>query len=146
LSGKEQRWGDYSGTQTDWDAIGAVWVEGIFGRADSKYGNYMARLTSPYYTTSVKDGGTIKAQASRLFPNPALEFVNYEFNVEKGQAFTFAIYDVAGKVVDKLLVAYCKSGRNMIQFNIAPLAPGTYFVKALGTEGEQIAAHKLIRQ
>ncbi len=31
LAQKEQRWGDYSGSQPDWNVPGAVWVEGIFG-------------------------------------------------------------------------------------------------------------------
>ncbi len=146
LTGKEQRWGDYSASHTDWDAIGAVWVEGIFGRKDFRYGNYMARLASPYYTNAVEDNGTIRAQAARLFPDPAWEYVNYEFNVEKAQSFSFVIYDVNGKVVDKLLDSYCQRGRNMIQFNIAPLAHGIYFLKAQGKEGEQLPVHKLLRQ
>jgi hypothetical protein len=145
LSGKEQRWGDYSGSHTDWNAIGAVWVEGIFGRSDAKYGNYMARLASPFYENAVQDAGSIKAQASKLFPDPASSFVNFEFNVAHPQSFSFVIYDATGKVVDKVLYAYCKKGRNMIQFNIAPLPSGSYFLKALGAEGENIPVHKLIK-
>lgn len=147
LSGKEQRWGDYSGSHTDWDAIGAIWVEGIFGRKDFRYGNYMARLTSPYYVPSaVADASTARATTARLYPAPAMEYVTFEFAVEKPQSFRFVIYDITGKVVDNLVDTYCKKGKNLIQFNVAPLAPGTYFLKALGSEGETIPVHKLIRQ
>jgi hypothetical protein len=146
LSGKEQRWGDYSGSHTDWDAIGAVWTVGIFGRRDNRYGNYMARLASPFYTSSVPEAGTIHAQASKLFPDPAWEYVNFEFNVSKPQYFTFGVFDVSGKMVDQVLATYCKAGRNLIQFNVAPLAPGMYLLKAMGNEGEVIPVHKLIRQ
>jgi len=145
LSGKEQRWGDYSGSQPDWDAPGAVWVLGIFGKSDSRYGNYMARLASPYYVSAASELSTAKVPA-KVYPVPSLEFVNFEFTVEKAQSFSFMIYDMSGRVVDKVLNTYCKKGRNMIQFNIATLAQGNYFLKATGSEGEEIPVHKLTRQ
>ncbi len=145
LTDKQQRWGDYSGSQPDWDAPGAVWVEGIFGRKDARYGNYMARLASPYYSNAATQAETSNVSA-KVFPVPSLEFVNYEFSVAAEQSFSFVIYDMAGKVVDKVLDAQCKKGRNIIQFNIAPLAPGTYFLQAIGADGTQIPVHKLIRQ
>ena len=144
LSGKEQRWGDYSGSQPQWNALGVVWVEGIYGRKDHTYGNYLAQLASPTFT-----GVPVvrrPAATSNLYPNPAIELVSLEFNVDQEQLFSFVIYDAQGRIVDKLLDKFCTEGKNVIQFNVAPLLQGTYFVKATGDKGENIAAHTFVRR
>jgi len=143
LSGKEQRWGDYSGSQQDWNEPGAVWVEGIFGRSDSRYGNYMAKLTTPSW---VKTPEIAESNGrGRVFPNPAWEIVSYEFNVTKAQSFSFALYDVQGRLVDKVLDTYCKKGHNLVRLNVAPLPAGVYTLRATGSEGEVVDVHQVIR-
>ncbi len=145
ISGPElQRWGDYSGSQPDWTTPGSVWVLGIFGRKDRKYGNYMARLTSPYYQGV--PAVAPKAQPVNLYPNPAMEYVEFEFNVAKEQAFSFFIYDMQGRQVDKIADNFCHDGKNIIQFNIASLPPGTYMLKANGSLGEQISVHRFVKR
>jgi len=141
----EQRWGDYSGSQPDWTTTGSVWVEGIFGKTNQQYGNYMAKLVSQYRTgvPVVLPGA---ATPSKLYPNPSFNFVSFDFNVAHQQLFSFIIYDARGREVEKILDNYCNEGRNVIQFNIAPLAPGTYFLKAVGTNGEYIPVHAFVRQ
>lgn len=143
LAGKEQRWGDYSGSQQDWNEPGAVWVEGIFGRSDSRYGNFMAKLTTPSW---VKTPEVVKANPrGRVFPNPAWEIVSYEFTIEKAQSFSFALYDMAGRLVDKVLDTYCKKGHNLVRLNVATLPAGTYLLRATGAEGEVVDVHQVIR-
>ena len=145
LSQQEQRWGDYSGSQPDWNNLGTVWAVGIYGRADHNYGNYMAKLSSPY-NVSVPVVPAIGNAPSKVYPNPAFKFVRYEFTVAKEQNYNFFIYDIQGREVDKLTEQYCHDGKNIIDFNIAPLAPGTYFLKATGADGENITVHTFIRQ
>ncbi len=155
LPGKEQRWGDYSGSQPEWDSSGVVWVAGIYSRkdptSDNSYGDYMAQLTSPYRVVPPVHGIGVPelshvAATSKVYPNPAWEFVSFDFIVDQEQAFSFLIYDVQGRVVDKLTDQYCRTGKSVIQFNIAPLVPGTYFLKAIGVKGEKIAVHTFIRR
>ncbi len=145
LAQKEQRWGDYSGSQPDWTTLGSVWVEGIYGRKNRQYGNFMAKLASPY-PVGVPTVPQATAAPSVLYPNPGLEYISFEFNVAKEQAFSFIIYDVAGKVVDKIADTYCHDGKNVIRFNILPLQPGNYFLKAIGANGESIEVHSFIRK
>ncbi|MES2701678.1 MAG: T9SS type A sorting domain-containing protein [Bacteroidota bacterium] len=145
LAQKEQRWGDYSGSQPDWGAQGAVWVEGIFGRKDRRYGNYMARLASPYFVGIPQvPAGT--PGTSKLYPVPAAEYVRLEFSVQQEQVFSFYIYDAMGRVVDKITDYLCPAGKNVIQFNTAPLPPGTYFLRAAGAAGEALPAKTFIRK
>lgn len=138
LGQKLQRWGDYSGSQPDWFLRGAVWVGGIYGRKDRKYGNYMAQLTSPYHVKITTPAD--KRAPAKLYPNPAMEYISFEFTVHSTQLFSFYIYDLQGRLVDKVTDNLCKEGQNTMSFNIAPLAPGSYVLKATGTKGEEIPA------
>jgi hypothetical protein len=143
LPGTEQRWGDYSGSQPCWNAIGVVWVEGIFGRSNHIYGDYIARLKSPL-ATAVNEPHTPLTSAGKLFPIPAWELVTYEFSVQQEQVFSFIIFDTRGRAVVKLTDAYCQEGRNLINFNVSSLPNGTYFLKAVGGKGETIPVHTIV--
>jgi hypothetical protein len=143
MPGKQQRWGDYSGSQPEWNAIGVVWVDGIFGRKNKNYGNYMAQLVSPNFTGVPTVAP--KISETRLYPVPAMQYVKLEFSLEKAQGYSFYIYDVAGKVVDKILDRYCSEGRNIIQFNTAALPSGTYFLRAAGEDGTTIPVKSFVR-
>ena len=144
LTGTEQRWGDYSGTQPQWGAPGVVWAEGIYGLASHQYGNYMAQLISPYFT-GVKPL-TTTAKPSNLYPNPAFQYVSFEFSISQPQSVEFAICDAMGRVVDRLPVSYCQEGRNVLQFNIASLASGTYFLKGVGAQGDKIETRTFLKK
>ena len=144
----EQRWGDYSGSQPDWTTPGSVWVVGIYGKkyhSSNIYGDYMAQLISPYHT-GVPVISPAVATTAKLFPNPSFEYINFEFNVIKDQVFSFYIYDINGKLVDKVTDNYCREGQNILKFNIAPLAPGTYFLRATGSLGEGVPSKMFERQ
>ncbi|HXS36872.1 MAG TPA: T9SS type A sorting domain-containing protein [Flavipsychrobacter sp.] len=140
----EQRWGDYSGSQPQWNAIGNVWVEGIYGRHDHNYGNYMAKLTSPFYTNVPVQ--QVVSQPSVLYPNPAWQYMQLQFGIDKDEVVNFTIYNMQGQTVDKILSTYCKEGQNIIQFNVAPLAPGTYFLKGMNVSGSVVFTNRFVRQ
>ncbi len=139
LAQKEQRWGDYTASQPDWSLNGAVWVCGNFGRHDRKYGNYMAQLISPYHT-GVNNLPNRKSAPVKLYPNPAGQNLSYEFTVTKDQVFSFFIYDLQGRLVDKLIDNFCTEGINIIRFNTGALPQGTYVLKGTGSLGETVPA------
>jgi len=143
--GHEQRWGDYSGSQPDWNSIGKVWVNGLYGRQFKSYGNYVAKLVSPYYTTVPQVPNTTEIP-SVLYPNPAEQFIQLSFEMNKDQLVDFVIYDIQGRMVDKLLHSYCHDGKNIVTFNIASLVKGTYYLRAVSTQGKIIATHSFVRQ
>lgn len=145
LTGKEQRWGDYSGSQPQWNDMESVWIEGIFGHIDGNYGNYMARLLSPNYT-GVPQTAAAPVQQSVLYPNPSWQFVQLKFEIEEEQMVNFVIYNTQGRMVDKLLSHFCQEGTNTVQFNVAPLPVGTYFLKATDAKGKVLSTHSFVRQ
>ncbi len=143
--GHVQRWGDYSGSQPDWTTLGSVWCEGIYGRKSQQYGNFIARLSSPYRVATPVVTRQPKP-VSTIYPNPGFEYVSFDFNVTTEQYFSFYIYDAQGKMADKVLDNNCTAGKNIIRFNIASLTPGVYLLKAVGNKGEQIEVHSFIKK
>lgn len=144
VTGKQQRWGDYMGSQVQWDTIGNVWVNGIYGRKDKNYGNFMAKLASPNTNGIITVPPFVSD--SRLFPNPAFEYVRFEFELADDGVINFSVYNVVGKKVDEILQQHCEAGKNRIQFNVASLSPGIYFLKAQNTKGKEVMVKRFIKQ
>lgn len=143
LAQKQQRWGDYMGAQVDWNNTGSVWIEGIYGRTGQSYGSWIAKLNSPLL--AVNNTNTKNADY-KLYPNPALHYISFEFEVVQSTKTTFYIYDIQGKLVDKLLEHPCKQGLNRIQFNIGTLPAGNYVLKATSIEGAEIMSRKFVKE
>ncbi len=147
LSGKEQRWGDYSGAQVDWNNAGSVWVVGIYGKkvgTASQYGNWMAKLQAPNTVSIAKQENV--ALDAKVYPNPAFQFVDFEFKLKEAAAVSFVIYNMQGQKVDQVLEQGCKRGRNLIRFNISTLPVGQYILKAQTASGERVMAENFIKQ
>lgn len=143
LTSKEQRWGDYTGSQIDWNQPGAVWVLGIYGRRDKKYGNWMAKLNSPLL--KVQDNKAANSDV-KLYPNPTAKYIRLEFEVQEPERLAFFIYDVTGRVVDKLTEQQCEEGKNLIQFDTYSLSSGTYYLKVMNTHGGIITTKSFVKQ
>jgi hypothetical protein len=144
--GPVQRWGDYMGAQPDYNTTGAAWIEGIYGRREKSgpvyignYGNWMAKVSSPLVQIP-------KTTSTLLYPNPSFQYIRFEFNVDAEQLYSFVIYDMQGKVVDKVLEQKCEEGRNRLSFNIAALSAGMYHMNVLDGNGKSISRHKFIKQ
>lgn len=145
ISGKEQRWGDYSGSQPNWNAIGCVWVEGLFGSASHNYEDYFAELASPYFTGVAKQNIPIRP-TGKLYPDPAKEMVRFEFSTEKEQQYSFMIYDMQGRQVVKLADKVCNAGYNVIQFNIRSFKTGMYLLQAIGNDGSITEVSRFMKE
>lgn len=143
LAGKEQRWGDYTGSQVDFNSLGSVWVVGIYGRADNQYGNWIAKLNSP--VLGVKENLVAKDKGT-VYPNPVNTYLSYSFTLEAEMSMYFTIYDIQGKKVHELIAKKCKKGTNLIQFNTASLPAGTYILKGVSAEGKDVMNERFVKQ
>jgi len=140
LTGKQQRWGDYMGAQVEWDSVGSVWVEGIYGRVGNSYGNWLAKLNYGLKAEQVAPINTV------LYPNPAVDIVNIDFELSQGEGVSFAIYDIQGRLLDKILDYKCKKGANRITFSTSYLAVGNYMLRAISENGEEIISQTFTKQ
>lgn len=143
LVGKEQRWGDYTGSQVDFNSPGSVWIVGIYGRADNNYGNWIAKLNSPALGVTETAKGK---ELNVVYPNPVNTYLSYSFNMQDEAAVTFAIYDINGRMVHELITKKCRKGKNLIQFNTATLPTGTYILKGTHHEGGEVMTERFVKQ
>ncbi len=145
LTDKEQRWGDYSGSQVKWNNIGEVWAEGIYGRKNRRYGSYMVQIYSPYYGIPETPPADTTTGPPSIYPNPAWSFVNFEFYLKEDQTVKIAIYDMSGKLVDRFNDQYCYKGKNVMQFNTSPLPAAHYAVRITAADGSKIAVFRFVK-
>ncbi len=144
LTQREQRWGDYSGSQPKWDALGTVWVDGIFAKRNNDYGCYVAELKAPYRTGIQQP--TKHNTISNLYPNPALRNISLEFELPEAQGVHLYIFDITGAQVADLGEHHGYEGKNLLEINIASLPSGTYLVKGTGTANGNFSTAKFVKQ
>ncbi len=141
-----QRWGDYTGSQPQWDLPGHVWIVGMYGKQNKGYSTWMARLRSPFVPgVSVAPVAKSVAAPSTLYPNPAIEFIRLRFSLEEAAYLRFSIYSINGSLVDAMLDAGCRKGEQEIQFNTAPLAPGQYLLKGTTLDGRTLVSKTFVK-
>lgn len=144
LSAKQQRWGDYTGSQMDWNFPGNAWVIGIFGNAKRGYGNYMARLSSPYNVGI--PSLTEKKIKSISYPNPCYQFTAIDFTLKTAAVLNFDLYNATGQYIGHLLTQFCEEGENRLQFNIGYLSTGVYRLIATDVHGAPLIQESIIKQ
>jgi hypothetical protein len=144
LTAKQQRWGDYTGSQIDWNFPGNAWVIGIFGNAKRGYGNFMARLSSPYNVGITNVAGN--AVKSISYPNPCYQFTAIDFNLAASAVLNFDLYNSNGQLVAHLLTQFCEEGQNRLQFNIGYLSAGMYQLVASDTKGTPLIIERILKQ
>ena len=144
LSAKQQRWGDYTGSQIDWNFPGNAWVIGIFGNAKRSYGNYMARLSSPYNV------GIPPLVANKInaisYPNPCYQFTAIDFTLAASAILNFDMYNSNGQLVGHLLTQFCEEGQNRLQFNIGYLSAGIYHLIVTNANGVPLIKEPILKQ
>lgn len=144
LAGKDQRWGDYMGSQVDFNNKGAVWVEGIYGLSNNNnYGSFIARLNSPALGIS---NTSTNENSSKVYPNPVVKELFFEFDMPSQSMVAFKIYNVAGQLVDDMSKEKCKKGKNLVRFNTSVLPTGTYILKATSDNGDVVITERFSKQ
>lgn len=144
LNSTVQRWGDYTGSQPDPTLPGAVWIEGIYGRKDRTYGNWMARIFSSE-TAAVGAVKPAPRAESTLYPNPSFQYIRVRFTAAADGVARFWIVDAAGRTVAQVTEARCKKGLAEIRFNIATLPPGNYVLRGVDERRTSLVTERFTR-
>lgn len=139
-----QRWGDYTGSQPRWNGIGEVWAVGLYGRQDNSYGDWMTLLRSPYFVSVPQEPSS--ARPATLYPNPGFRYIRLRFSLPEAATLHFSIYNRVGTLVDEVTSAECRAGENEVEFNIASLPQGYYFLRATGNEGSIAFSKPFIKE
>jgi hypothetical protein len=138
------RWGDYTGVQTKYDAPGSVWLAGTYGKSTHRPGTWVAEFHHPSIVSafpSLLDPGF----AAGTYPNPTTDRMVLTFSLEADAFLDISVWDMAGRQVKVLQRDMVRAGRNELHFSIAPLAKGVYVVRVLDGENS-LAELKVIKE
>lgn len=150
LSGNEERWGDYSGSQVRYSKPGEVWISGYYGYTYNSFNKYVhaawiAQIaTDASILVGVKEADKNTAN-TLLYPNPAQDLFSIDFTISKPEYMTFELYDAQGKLVEVLMRDWIKINQNTFQFSLRDLNTGIYFLKITGNNNTNITK-KIIKQ
>lgn len=86
-----------------------------------------------------------KNTSGNVYPNPTIDFVSIQFEIEKAQSVYLEIYDASGKLVRRLETLAAKKGLNEYSFSMNPLSSGVYSV-VLISNGEILQNEKIVKQ
>lgn len=148
---KNERWGDYSGSQRKYNEPGKVWVTGTFGKKQ-KVGlvNYnigstwVAQLEAPFIAKKdipVPPPSEFKALA---YPSPSNDIVNIKFDLPDNKSIRVTIYDRQNKLVKLLYDGVAKGGYNILTFSTNPLNAGMYFVNINDDKNNIMYSQKIV--
>ena len=77
----------------------------------------------------------------RIFPNPARDFVEVQWERSSGEALTYVLCDLQGRV---LLAGTAEVGASALRLDLRDQAPGLYVLRL--RQGKELAARKLLLQ
>lgn len=86
----------------------------------------------------------IKAEISRVFPNPVQDKLNIVLNSVGVEKITISITDLAGKTIASKSIETV-NGDNNISFNTSSLASGTYLIKVNSSSNSELATQKFVK-
>lgn len=138
LSGNLERWGDYSGSQRQYNKPGIVWMSGYYGyninlANKNKHGAWIAQLSvDPLLITNTRDNDDNNDFAPLIFPNPAQDIFNVDINLTRPEYLSFELHDVNGKLIELLLKDWVKTKSNTFSFSLKDVSNGVYFLKITG--------------
>lgn len=138
-----ERWGDYSGNQRKFNQPGVVWCSSSYGKSNKDNDTWIASLASPKYFADAKDQLTAPRELA-VFPVPASERVNLEFEAHGVQQIRIQLMDMNGKLVQTFLEEKPRhEGKVEFSFSTDPLAGGMYVLTVLG-DGQVLASKKVV--
>ena len=156
---KYERWGDYTGSQPDFNTPGRIWASGYNTTRIGTPQTTMAHLESPRVNDPpIGDGGSIdgpagdvqqqKTEELVLVPNPAREYITISFVVEEEDELRFDLYSLGGLTTGErieLLEQPVVKGKAEFTFNIEKLAAGVYYLMVTNRAGTVILEEKIMK-
>jgi hypothetical protein len=143
------RWGDYSGISYRYNPNNAeVWLAGCYGVRQNLQGTgyncfntWIAQITDA--TANSVDQKKENLNNVLVWPNPSIDLVNIEFQLEQADKIQIEIIDVSGKYLKTLFNGSLKKGKNLLTFNKEVLSAGTYLL-IIKTDDKTLKFEKLI--
>lgn len=151
ISGNFERWGDYTGSQKKYNEPGTVWLSGFMGYRNNdvllnknQHKTFIAKLVSPdSLATKIQERAILNES---LYPNPVANQFFFQFELEAANQLIFELYDMQGKLIDKLLEEKLKQGRHEFLFSLNALTDGVYMLSISNQHNELMFSQKIVKR
>src|SRR5690606_23181171 len=127
----------YSGIQRRYNDPCKIWACGTFGKSNSDNGTWIVEIGSDTSCSSLPVGISETINDSKLivFPNPAREMINAQFDIDQRQTLNIGLYDINGRLIQTLLTDEVSTGEYHFSFNISHLEHGIYLLQITSNKG-----------
>lgn len=137
VSGQLDRWGDYFGIQRRYNEPCKVWMSGMYGKTSSN----ASWISSVAVSDTCRNPDPVVTfdppfNNGTLFPNPAIEWIVYDFSLEETSMIVISLFDAQGKLVKTLFNDQANKGENRLSFNSFFLEKGLYIIRV--TENKNV--------
>ena len=131
LGAELERWGDYLGTQRNYDDPSTVWISGFIGVGGAQNAPLICRVERPESPTNTNEIETI--QETTVFPNPLADRLSIEMYIDRTpNLIQIDLLAMNGELIDNLFTSTdVKFGRNSFSFDASTLSSGSYLIKVL---------------
>ena len=158
----DTRFGDYIQSVNNPAGTREVWISSQFGaasptgaientgNADGLFlGNIIAKVTVDEYTENTDTITNTEPipkliNSSKVYPNPAYNFVSFEFELEKAGIYLAKLYSMEGSMKALIAKRRLRQGNVKLSFNANAYSPGMYLVTLESEEGIIVTSHRLI--
>ncbi len=140
-----ERWGDYLGTQRDYDNPDVAWISGFHTILNGRNHPYITALKKPQGSSSAKD--LASPIVHKAYPNPMAERCTIEFDIPTGtKKIQIELLDANGRLIETLYSALVqKSGITEFSFVNAQLEKGMYYVQIKMDNSNSISKKILVQ-
>ena len=130
VNGQVDRWGDYFGIQRRYNEPCKVWMSGMYGKTSSN----ASWISSVAVSDTCRNPDPIITLEppftnGTLFPNPAVDWIIYDFTIKETSMIVISLFDAQGKLVKTLFNDQANSGENRLSFNSYFLMKGLYIIR-----------------
>jgi len=137
FSTPDQRWGDYTGIQRNYNALQPeVWLSGSYGNASELWTTFIAQINGYPGIVQVSEVN-INDKDLVVYPNPVNTNLFIKGDISGIHDFP-GLYNTEGK---QMPIDVTRKGNEMFQINVSTLTNGMYFVRL--SDGKTI---KFIKQ
>jgi hypothetical protein len=132
--------GAFSGDYNPGTSIGQSSISYVFFDKNNVNDSVMVTVLFTCNTTGIEINGETKHSISEPYPNPASQFVKFDYDLIKSGNATLKIYSLVGKLVEEIQIIE-KTGT--IQINTDKYQEGFYFY-TFSTDGKDLTTGRFI--
>jgi Secretion system C-terminal sorting domain len=145
---------DFLGLPLEFNTVATTWVTtqhsapifshvktivSFFGQTDTSYsGDFIMRQT-----VGTEEAASESTPVLKTYPNPTIDKVQLDFELEKTEKVAVVLYNLAGQTVTVLPSKSYNAGKNTLEVDLQSLPKGTYLI-LIHSESKKLGSQKVI--